>query len=148
MADVNEHEFEWDSPIEHDSEFEPVPAGDYDFEVLSFERQRHNGSEKLPPCWKAALKIRITSAENSTTLTHNLFLHSRTEGMLCAFFTAIGQRKKGERFTMDWSAVPGSRGRCKVGIRDWNGNDGSPRTSNQIERFYEPGAAKFEAGKF
>ena len=32
--------------------------------------------------------------------------------------------------------VPGSKGRCKVKVRNWKGNDGEERQSNEIVRFY------------
>lgn len=135
-----DYELDWDSAIENDSTFELLPEGDCLFEVLSFARGRHNGSAKLPPCGKAILKIRLTSQDTGkqTTIEHNLFLHSTTEGMLCAFFTAIGQRKRGQRIQMNWNAVPGAKGRCHVTIRDWTSNNGNKMQSNQISKFYEP----------
>ena len=147
-------EFGWNDAIEKDSDFHVVAAGDYDFEVTGFERGRHSPGPngKLPACNKAILTIRVFSPEDETTLPHNLFLHTKTEGMLCAFFTAIGQRKKGERITMDWNRVVGSRGRCKVGVRSWTGDDGTPRVTNEIKRFYEPaedaGQRAYEPGRF
>jgi hypothetical protein len=148
-----EREFGWDDQIENDGpEYVTLPEGDYDFEVINFERGRHNGSEKLPPCNKATVHIKVVGAEGTTIIKHNLFLHSITEGMLCAFFTAIGQRKKGEKVTMNWNAVTGSIGRCKVGIKKFTGDDGNEKTFNEIKKFYEPveGAQtkKFEAGRF
>lgn len=146
MTDIN-REFSWDDTIENDgADFEVLPEGDYNFEITNFERGRHDGSEKLPPCNKAILTMKITSddGKHSTTITHNLFLHSKTEGLLCAFFTAIGQRKKGEKINMNWNLVTGSRGRCKIGVREWTGNDGEKKTSNQIKKFYEP---KYETGQ-
>ena len=148
--------FDWNDTIEHDSEFVLFPEGDYDFEVVSFERARHPGSEKLPPCNKAVLSLRFTSPDlGTTTIKHNLFLHSKTEGMLCAFFTAIGQRKHGEKLAMNWNTVVGSRGRAKLGVRSWKNNDGEDRQSNEIKRFYEPDEttssakpAGFQPGRF
>lgn len=135
---MSERAFDWNDTIEKDSTFEILPEGDYDFTVISFERARHNGSEKLPPCNKAVLTIRVSNGEKTGTIFYNLFLHTKTEGMLCAFFTAIGHRKKGEQLRMDWSRVTGAKGRCKVGIRKWTGNNGQEMTSNDIVRFYEP----------
>lgn len=134
-------EFSWDDVIQHDSEeFELLPEGDYDFEVKGFERGRHNGSDKLPPCNKAILKIKVTNAEGkSSTITHNLMLHSKCEGLICAFFTGIGQRKHGEQLRMDWNKVVGSRGRCKVGVRTFKSNKtGEDMKSNEIKKFYDP----------
>lgn len=86
-------------------------------------------------------------------IKHNLFLHSKCEGLLCAFFTAIGQRKHGEKISMNWNAVPGSRGRCKIKIRNWKSTNGNEIQSNEIVRFYEPEegqktAPQWKAGDF
>lgn len=148
-------ELEWEEQIENDGpDFEVLPAGDYDFEVLSFERARFAGSDKMPPCRQAIISIKITGAAGQTTVKHNLFLHTKTEGLLCAFFTGIGHRKHGERITMNWNKVVGSRGRCKVGTRTFKGKNGDDITVNEIKKFYEPkvdtGAqpAQFTPGNF
>lgn len=153
MANTNntgiEREMSWDDTFENDSTYTIVPAGDYEFTVTGFERSRHNGSEKLPACNKAVLTIEITDGINTTTVTHNLFLHSRTEGMVCEFFVAIGHRKHGEALKPNWNAVVGATGRCKVSTRTYNGNE-----YNDIKKFYEPkgapaaAAATFQAGAF
>ncbi len=147
---MEEREFSWDDTITKDaSDYIMLPEGDYNFTVDSFERGRHPGSEKLPPCNKAILTLRIEAAEGTARITHNLFLHSKTEGMLSAFFACIGQKKKGEPLKMNWGAVPGSTGRCKVGIHTYTNKDGEERRSNDIKRFYpkEDGPA-FKAGEF
>jgi hypothetical protein len=148
MATNIEKEIGWDDIIEKDSEFTLLPEGDCDFEVLAYERGRHGGSEKLPPCNKAVLSIRLESPDGETTIKHNLFLHKKTEGMLCEFFASIGLRTKGEQYKMNWNDVPGSRGRCKIGIHKWTRDDGSEGTNNEIKKFYEKEAKGFEPGKF
>lgn len=146
-----DRELGWEDPIENDGpDFEVLPGGDYDFEVVNFERGRHPGSENLPPCNKAVVSIKITGSAGQTTIKHNLFLHTKTEGLLCAFFVGIGQRKHGERVTVNWNQVIGSKGRCKVGIRKFTNDKGDELTFNEIKKFYEPNShpAKFEQGKF
>ena len=139
-----EREFGWDDTITKDSEFILLPEGDYNFVVESFERGRHAGSEKMPACNKAILTLRIEAVEGTVYITHNLFLHTKTEGLLSAFFSSIGQKKKGEPLRMNWNQVPGSSGKAKIGIRSYNGNN-----YNEIKRFYprEDGPA-FKAGEF
>ena len=145
-------ELGWDEPIENDGmEFVTLPEGDYDFEVVEYERGRHAGSDKLPPCNKAIVHIKVKGAEGQVIIKHQLFLHTITEGMICAFFTGIGQRKRGEKFVMNWPKVPGSKGRAKVGIYRWKNDKGEELTKNEIKKFYDPaeGPAKgFEAGRF
>jgi hypothetical protein len=146
-------EFNWDDTIENDGpDFVVLPEGDYAFEVVEFERARHNGSDKLPPCNKAIVHIKLQGQGGTTTIKHNLFLHSITEGMLCAFFAGIGQRKKGEKVTMNWNAVVGAKGKAKVAIRKWNNDKGEVISSNEIKKFYDPEegapAKGFKAGSF
>ncbi|MDO4548204.1 MAG: DUF669 domain-containing protein [Clostridia bacterium] len=145
-----DRELGWDDIIENDgASFEVLPEGDYDFEVVSFERGRYTPSRpdsKLPPCPMALLTIEIGSDQSKARIQHRLFLHSRCEGLLCAFFTAIGQRKRGEALNMNWNRVTGATGRCKVTVREYTTDKGEKRQSNQISRFYEPDDAPAAPG--
>ena len=126
-----ERELDWDSEINKESEFTLLPEGDYNFTVVSFERARHQGSAKLPPCNKAIVKIKIDGGElGSTTIQHNLFLHTKCEGMLSEFFIALGLKKHGEKLAMNWNAVQGKTGRCKVYIHEMMAQRGSQTRSN------------------
>lgn len=122
-----ERELGWDDTIQQDSaDFILLPEGLYNFIVKGFERGRHmpnpQNPGKLPACNKATVSIGVTTAEGEAVLKHNLFLHSSTEGMLSAFFGAIGQKKKGEPLKMNWQTIIGSRGVCKVGMRTYKDN--------------------------
>ena len=136
---------DWDAEIEKESpEYITLAEGEYDFEVVNFERARYNGSDKpdgLPPCNQAKLKLRVVDQDGIATINHNLFLHSRCEGMLSAFFNAIGQKKHGEKAKMDWSKVLGAKGRAKVGIRTYNG-----KQFNEVKRFLDPVASTQPSG--
>lgn len=136
-----DREFGWDDVIQNDSSGAVLlPEGDYDFVIRSVERARHGGSAKLPPCNKAILTLDLSDAAgNLGQLRHNLFLHSKCEGLLCAFFLAIGLRQHGEPLRMRWDIV-GRRGRCRISQRSYTGNDGSERKTNDVERFLEPPA--------
>jgi hypothetical protein len=133
-----ERELSWDDTIEKDGgEFIVLPAGDYNFTVTKFERGRFAGSAKMPPCNQAKLEITVHSPEHGDVVVfHNLFLHTKTEGLLSNFFTGIGQKKKGEKLRMDWSKVVGSKGRLKLEINKFTGHDGVERTNNQVKSFY------------
>ena len=140
MADNMERELGWDDTIEHDSSgFVLLPPGEYEFWIDSFERSRHMGSGNLPACNKAIVKVKIMSEKGEEcTIKHNLFLHSKCEGLLCSFFTSIGMRKHGEPLRMNWPAIVGRYGRCRVGVREYTNQNGETRQANQIEQFLEP----------
>ena len=120
-----EHEIGWEDTIEKDSDRVLLPDGLYYFTVVGMERTRHTPQPggKLPACNKAIVSIKIVANEGETELRHNLFLHSSTEGMLSAFFAAIGQKKKGEPLRMNWNTIIGTTGVCKVGTRQYNNNN-------------------------
>lgn len=152
MSNENERELGWDDEIQKDSpDFVLLPAGEYDFEVTSFERARYAGGDKLPPCNQAKLKLRIETPDGVTTVSNNLFLHSRTEGLLSAFFNCIGQKKHGEKVQMNWGQVVGAKGRAKIGIRIYDGKE-----FNEVKDFLDPVDAPsagqagkgFKPGKF
>ncbi len=141
MAEMIERELGWDDVISKESEFVLLPEGDYDFVVESVERGRYNGGEKLPPCNMAIVNLRVKCHDGSTTHVQNrLFLHSKCEGLLSEFFIAIGLKREGEPLKMNWGAVPGAKGRCKIGIRNWIDKDGNTRQSNEVKRFLKPSA--------
>lgn len=133
-----EREFGWNDEIQEDSgEYTLLPEGDYQFVVTEFARERFNGSAKMPACNMAKLTIKVfDTSGQSTQITHNLFLHSKTEWKLSEFFRAIGQKKKGEKIRMDWTHVLGSTGRCKVIIHTYTDKEGNERKTNRIDKFY------------
>ena len=141
MAETFERELDWEDEIERESDFILLPEGDYDFTVTTFERARHQGSEKLPPCKKAILTLTIETPEGTANIKHNLFLHTKTEGVLTSFFRSIGQMKHGERLKMNWNTVIGSKGRCKIVIDTWKNSNGDDMKSNKVKRFYDPPAS-------
>ncbi|WP_110955188.1 DUF669 domain-containing protein [Anaerosinus massiliensis] len=149
-------ELGWEDEIQQDSqEFILLPEGDYVFEVTAFERAKYNGSEKVPPCNQAKLKLQVTTDEGTTTINHNLFLYSKFEGMLSAFFCAIGQKKHGERIKMNWNNVIGAKGKAKIGIHEYTNDKGELKKFNQVRKFYDASdnaptqpQATFKAGSF
>lgn len=133
-----ERELGWDEAIENDGpSYSLLPDGEYPFTVQGFERKRYNGGAKLPACPMAELKLLVMDPATGaqTICTHRLYLHTRTEGLLCEFFTAIGQRKHGERLVPNWASVAGASGRCKLGhyVSPKNNN-----TYNEVKGFLEP----------
>lgn len=115
METNNNGSYEWDAEIQKDDQFPDVPDGDYDFVVDHFERAEFDGSEKIPPCHKAVVyfNILLPGGEQSQ-IKENYILHAKMEWKLSELFTGLGMKKKGEPMRMDWNAIAGKRGRCKV----------------------------------
>ena len=125
---TNERAMDWEDTIENESNFRIIPEGDYSFTVSKLTRARHNGSAKVGPCPKAILYLDVVTPEGV--------------GLLCAFFTCIGQRKHGQPLKMNWATVPGARGRAHIGVRKWIGEkDNQEHESNEVTRFLDPETA-------
>lgn len=141
-------ELGWDDEIQNDGgDFTVLPAGEYPFKVIGFERGRYAGGAKLPACNKAIIEVEFDGGDKGTCKTkENLFLHSITEGILCAFFRSIGQRKSGEKLTMDWGKVVGSEGVAKLKIRKYTSKDGEEREANQVQQWLDPKPATEATG--
>lgn len=132
-------EYNWDDEISQDSaEFALLPEGEYVFSVTGFERGRYPGGAKLPSCPKATVSLRFEGVEGVAVIKHNFFLHSKCEGLLCAFFTCLGMRKRGEPLRMDWPGTVGRTGRAKITVRSYTGNDGREYQTNDVKQFLEP----------
>lgn len=132
-------EYNWDDEISQDSaEFALLPEGEYEFSVTGFERGRYPGGAKLPSCPKATVSLRFEGVEGVAVIKHNFFLHSKCEGLLCAFFTCLGMRKRGEPLRMDWPRTVGRTGRAKITVRSYTGNDGREYQTNDVKQFLEP----------
>ena len=129
---------DWNDSIETDGlEFPNLPEGDYNFTVTGFERGRFPGSAKMPPCNKAALTLRVETADGTVNVRTDLILNRLVEFRVCAFFRCIGQKKAGERLVMDWNKIVGSRGRAHFKPRSYIDRNGNERQVNDVDRFYD-----------
>ena len=146
MNEMNNEGFalDWDDDLTNEQqEFVLLPEGEYPFEGTQMERAHFEGSAKLPPCKMAKLTLRIYGgAKGDTTVTHRLYLHTKTQGLLGAFFESIGQCKRGETFRPRWGSVVGAKGICKLGVREYTKqrgpHAGETGQSNEGPRFLPP----------
>jgi hypothetical protein len=132
-------EIGWEDEINDEGEgfsYTLLPEGDYDFTVAKFERARHAGSAKVPPCNMAKVTFTIWGAEDSVEITENYFLCKKFEWKLSQLFLAVGLKKHGEPLRMNWGALAGTRGKCRVYIDNYTKKDGTAGQSNKIKKLY------------
>ena len=142
-----DRELGWDDEIQNDSNFIELPEGDYDFIIDHYERARHVGSDKIPPCNKAIVFFRVTGPNGQeTTIQSSYILHTRMEWKLSELFCGVGLKKKGDKLKMNWAALPGLKGRAQISL-DADPKDPSKKY-NHIKKIYPFEEKKFEAGKF
>jgi len=130
-------EYGWEDEIVNEGgDYVLLPEGDYEYTVEKVDRARHAGSEKVPPCNMAKVTFTIWGAEDKIEITENFFLCNKFEWKLSALFLSLGMKKHGEPLKMNWTAVPGSKGKCRVYIDNYKKKDGSDGQSNKIKKFY------------
>lgn len=135
---------DWNDAIESDGqEFILLPDGEYNFTVTNFERGRFPGGAKVPPCNKATITVQVDSKEGVATVKFDLLLYKSLEWKLSAFFRSIGQKKHGEKLSMDWNKVVGSKGRGYFKQKTYTNQSGEDRTYNDLDRFIDYDQANF-----
>ena len=134
-------EMGWDDTIQEDGqELILLDEGDYNFIVTNFERGRFPGGQKIPACNKATITVQIETDKGLSVIKFDLLLYRSVEWRISSFFRCIGQKKHGEKLTMNWNTVIGSVGRAHVTQRKYKNNYGEEKTVNDIGRFidYDP----------
>jgi hypothetical protein len=138
MVDNKDMLMDWNDSIEEDGqEFILLPEGDYNFTVTNFERGRFPGGPKVPACNKAAITAQVDTKDGIAIVKFDLLLYRTLEWRISAFFRCIGQKKHGEKLTMDWNKVIGSKGRAHFKQRSYTNNQGEEKFTNDIDRFID-----------
>lgn len=97
-------EIGWEDTIQEDGqEFVLLEEGDYNFTVTNFERGRFPGGQKIPACNKATITVQIAAKEGLAVIKFDLLLYRSVEWRISSFFRCIGQKKHGEKLTMNWN---------------------------------------------
>jgi len=141
-------EIGWDDTIQEDGqELVLLEEGDYNFTVTNFERGRFPGGQKIPACNKASITVQIETEAGLTLIKFDLLLYRSVEWRISSFFRCIGQKKHGEKLTMNWNTVIGSKGRAHVTQRKYTNNYGEEKTVNDIGRFIDYDPKFFESNQ-
>ena len=144
--DIRGKEMDWDDEVEV-NEYILLPEGDYDFVVESCERGRYEGSNKMPPCNRALLKIRIDAQEGTTVMNESLFLYDKMAWKIAEFFLSIGF-EKGEngKIKPNWQMVPQATGRATIEVRS---DEKDPtKKYNHVKKYLPKPKKQFKAGEF
>lgn len=129
----------WDDEIKNDGEAPLlIEPGFYPFKIKNLEKTISKG-EKTAGAPMAILEVRVEHDEGEyADIRDKIVLTKNLEWKLCQFFTAIGQRKKGETLHPRWNAVIGSKGHCEVVIEEYTKKDGTPVKSAKIGKYLDP----------
>jgi hypothetical protein len=135
----NNTPMDWDEALDTDgNQLIILDEGNYNFIVDSFERSFFNGSEKISPCNKAILHLKVETDRGIANVKTDLILNKVFIWKIAGFFRSIGQKKRGEALgSMDWSKVIGSTGRAHFKPRSYRGKDGRDYQINDVSYYID-----------
>lgn len=125
----------WDDVIDDGQEFTLLEPGEYDFEVIDFERIR---SKKDPQLAIAKVVINVTDGYRGQKITEYFALKKSVIFKIASFFRSIGLKKHGENLKMNWEGTIGRKGRCNVKLEPYINKQGEEKKSNKIDEFLDP----------
>lgn len=123
-----------------DTGFEPLAPGTYEFQIEGVTIQPYSGSDKIKPCDKLHIQMRIDLANGRTRKvwddifldeTHN---YSMNKLVMLVESTQIRMPDASTAKQIADKLVSGI-GKAEITIREWNG-----KKSNQVVRYIKPEA--------
>jgi hypothetical protein len=117
-----------------------LPEGFYPFRVERMERERYQGSQKMPQCPMAKLTLSVTGADGrDTAVQQRLYITRNQLWKVSRFMESVGRGRNGAgKVIIDWGGIEGSTGWVKLKVRSYTGRDGQERQTNDVEWFVKP----------
>lgn len=147
MATTDNTALDWDSEYEDNgSGFILLDPGYYPFTVDKLEKEYYEGSEKVPPCPRASLTLKIQLVDGrETSVFDSILLYSGGTWRVNRFFEALGFQKEPSLADPDklimkphWGEVIGKQGWVKIKNRSYTTKNGEDRTTNDIDEYVDP----------
>lgn len=117
-----------------------LPEGFYPFRVERMERERYQGSQKMPQCPMAKLTLAVTGADGrDTAVQQRLYITRNQLWKVSRFMESVGRgRNEQGKVVIDWGGIEGAAGWVKLKVRSYTGRDGQERQTNDVEWFVKP----------
>lgn len=117
-----------------------LPDGFYPFRVERMERERYQGSQKMPQCPMAKLTLAVTGADGrDAAVQQRLYITRNQLWKVSRFMESVGRgRNEAGKVIIDWGGIEGAAGWVKLKVRSYTGRDGQERQTNDVEWFVKP----------
>lgn len=145
MAEMQDVALDWDvceaDPDDgHHGRRALLPEGFYPFRVERMERERYQGSQKMPQCPMAKLTLAVAGTDGSETqVQQRLYITRNRLWKVSRFMEAVGRGRNADgKVIIDWGGIEGAGGFVKLKVRSYTGRDGQERQTNDVEWFVRP----------
>ena len=117
-----------------------LPEGFYPFRVERMERERYQGSQKMPQCPMAKLTLAVAGTDGrETSVQQRLYITRNQLWKVSRFMESVGRgRNEAGKVIIDWGGIEGMGGFVKLKVRSYTGRDGQERQTNDVEWFVKP----------
>lgn len=117
-----------------------LPEGFYPFRVEKMERERYQGSQKMPQCPMAKLTLAVAGTDGrETAVQQRLYITRNQLWKVSRFMESVGRgRNEAGKVIIDWGGIEGMGGFVKLKVRSYTGRDGQERQTNDVEWFVKP----------
>lgn len=117
-----------------------LPEGFYPFRVERMERERYQGSQKMPQCPMAKLTLAVAGTDGrETAVQQRLYITRNQLWKVSRFMESVGRGRNGAgKVIIDWGGIEGMGGFVKLKVRSYTGRDGQERQTNDVEWFVKP----------
>lgn len=145
MAEIQDVALDWDV-CEADPDdgqhggWTLLPEGFYPFRVERMERERYQGSQKMPQCPMAKLTLAVAGTDGrETAVQQRLYITRNQLWKVSRFMESVGRgRNEAGKVIIDWGGIEGMGGFVKLKVRSYTGRDGQERQTNDVEWFVKP----------
>lgn len=145
MAEMRDVALDWDvceaDPDDgHHGGWALLPEGFYPFRVERMERERYQGSQKMPQCPMAKLTLAVAGTDGSETqVQQRLYITRNQLWKVSRFMESVGRGRNADgKVIIDWGGIEGMGGFVKLKVRSYTGRDGQERQTNDVEWFVKP----------
>lgn len=145
MAEMQDVALDWDvceaDPDDgHNGRWALLPEGFYPFRVERMERERYQGSQKMPQCPMAKLTLAVAGTDGSETqVQQRLYITRNQLWKVSRFMESVGRGRNADgKVIIDWGGIEGAGGFVKLKVRSYTGRDGQERQTNDVEWFVKP----------
>lgn len=120
------------------TDFEPIPAGEYDFEIEKVLIDAYAGSAKIKPCDKLTLQLRLDLPNGSSRKVWDRIYLDSTHGYsmekLANVVLSTGAKIKenADKYGIA-DGLTNRVGKCEIYIREYNG-----KKQNDVRRYITP----------
>lgn len=117
-----------------------LPEGFYPFRVERMERERYQGSQKMPQCPMAKLTLAVAGTDGrETSVQQRLYITRNQLWKVSRFMESVGRGRNADgKVIIDWGGIEGMGGFVKLKVHSYTGRDGQERQTNDVEWFVKP----------